>query len=204
MVTCSYCKKEGHHITDCKIIRCLTCKKIGHHHSKCKQRNKSLARCDCCGKPGHHILQCLRNQYQQHLREGKLLDFYKFIMSWKERRLLWIKDDNSLFGILPLDIIRKIDDEILAFHPFHDLIEMSKTISGSGFGGYGSKLTVINRTFFDIPKEVLEDTFYLYLGPDQSIIFVMSGHIQFTPKQLSVLSKYKLSHKHIYNYPSGN
>lgn len=206
MSTCSYCKKEGHHITKCRNVRCLTCKKVGHHHSKCRTVliPKNLTRCNYCGKPGHNILQCLRQQYQQYVKEDNLIDFYTFIMTWKERRLLWIEDKKSMFGLLPLDIIRKIDDMILDYPPFYDLIEMSKTIKADKHqSGYRCKLTLISESYMIIPKYLVGEAIFLYTV-NEDYLFVISGHIKFTPKQLLVLNKYGLKYQHILNYPRGN
>jgi hypothetical protein len=206
MVTCSYCKKVGHHITKCNVVKCLKCRKIGHHHSSCSftglplldyssSKSITLSKCDYCGIPGHHILHCHRQQYQKYLDAGALEDFYLFIMTWSERRLLWIKDAKSIISLLPSDIIRKIDDTILDFGPLADFKEMLLSLKHAET--HGSGLTIIMKTFFKIPGNY-------FTHSDPQILYTCIGHITFTQKHLAVLSKHKLSYKYTTYHSNGN
>jgi hypothetical protein len=140
------------------------------------------------------------SEYVYYARADKLYEYYKYIFSWSTRRLLWIKDDKSLIGSLPVDIIRYIDDIILKSGPLPDLINLFNSISSPSHGIFhkGCELTLVSQTKLFIPRNMLKGTKHLTSGG--KYLFSIVGHIKFTNEQLEILKKYYLkytyTHKH--------
>jgi len=124
------------------------------------------------------------------------MEFYKFIMNWKQRRLLW------LLKTLPVDLIRYIDDLVIE-SPLYDLIEIMSSIESTYSGPeYACPLTLISESHFRIPKSLFKDS--RFLSDNVYYLFVIDGHIKLDAKQVYILNKYGLKYKYVYNYPRGN
>ncbi|MBN3323625.1 ZCHC3 protein, partial [Atractosteus spatula] len=51
---CRRCRKEGHHVVDCRERICRRCEGVGHLSSECKEER----RCNLCGGAGHVFKDC--------------------------------------------------------------------------------------------------------------------------------------------------
>jgi hypothetical protein len=61
---CVYCKKDGHVVDACPIVRCRRCDLTGHTERVCKNKE----RCEKCGKFGHSLdAECTKCRQHGHI-----------------------------------------------------------------------------------------------------------------------------------------
>ena len=185
MVYCTYCRKQGHHTSKC----------WSKHKKKDFYREKQ--RCSYCREQGHVTTKCRLAEYHKYSREQKYESYYMDTIEWKRRRLLYIgsKNDLSLISILPMDIIKCID-KYLKVDPFQDLISIIKQyrtpdIVGSLRGSsYTGNFTIIQCKRMKLPKSYFDRLLCSSQNPDY--LFVIKGHIDFSPYELKIIKYYQL------------
>lgn len=65
-ITCSFCKKLGHTLKQCRALFCFNCKNQGHKISQC---NQPIIKCDSCQKFGHKKEDCFKNKNKNNLEK---------------------------------------------------------------------------------------------------------------------------------------